>query len=192
MMPGEATLRFVQRHAKSTRRAVLEDAEPFVNQPLEQLAEQLADHLRSGPRQDHIRSDPGPDPPPAHHPRARAQGPAVVCARDQPRPSPGAPPQVDARLEPRAPAAVPTMELTAEVIGAALDEVGGSVTRAAEALGLSSRYALYRLMKRHGIRWRPSAISRAPRPGTPAASSSATSARPSSCSRTPAPAPPTV
>jgi transcriptional regulator of acetoin/glycerol metabolism len=32
-----------------------------------------------------------------------------------------------------------------------LGQVGGSVPRAASALGLSSRYALYRLMKKYGI-----------------------------------------
>jgi DNA-binding NtrC family response regulator len=36
-------------------------------------------------------------------------------------------------------------------IRAALEREGGSVTRAAEALGLSSRYALYRLMAKLGI-----------------------------------------
>lgn len=49
-----------------------------------------------------------------------------------------------------APAADPT-ELTAEAIRAALDSAGGSVSRAARALGLSSRYVLYRQMRRHGI-----------------------------------------
>ena len=38
-----------------------------------------------------------------------------------------------------------------EAIRAALADAKGSVTRAAKALGLSSRYALYRLMKKHGM-----------------------------------------
>jgi transcriptional regulator with AAA-type ATPase domain len=42
-------------------------------------------------------------------------------------------------------------EPTAEGIRAALAEHGGSTKRAARALGLSSRFVLYRLMKKHGI-----------------------------------------
>jgi two-component system response regulator HydG len=40
---------------------------------------------------------------------------------------------------------------TAEQVRGALEQAKGNVTRAARSLGLSSRYALYRLMKRHGI-----------------------------------------
>jgi two-component system, NtrC family, response regulator HydG len=42
-------------------------------------------------------------------------------------------------------------EPTLEQIRDALEREGQSVTRAARALGLSSRYALYRLMKKHGL-----------------------------------------
>jgi len=45
----------------------------------------------------------------------------------------------------------PRPEPTAEQIRAALEASGGSVPKAAQALSLSSRYALYRLMKKHGI-----------------------------------------
>ena len=42
-------------------------------------------------------------------------------------------------------------EPTAEEIRASLQGTGGNIVRAAYALGLSSRYALYRLMRKHGI-----------------------------------------
>jgi two-component system nitrogen regulation response regulator GlnG/two-component system response regulator HydG len=42
-------------------------------------------------------------------------------------------------------------EPSLEAIRAALAAAKGSVSRAAKALGLSSRYALYRLMKKHGV-----------------------------------------
>ena len=47
--------------------------------------------------------------------------------------------------------AVSAEEPTLESIRAALAKAKGSVTRAAKTLGLSSRYALYRLMKKHGL-----------------------------------------
>jgi DNA-binding NtrC family response regulator len=40
---------------------------------------------------------------------------------------------------------------SADEVRAALTRAGGSVPRAARELGLSSRYALYRLMRKHGI-----------------------------------------
>jgi DNA-binding NtrC family response regulator len=43
-------------------------------------------------------------------------------------------------------------EPTADDLRAALAHAGGSVGKAARALGLPSRYALYRLMKKHGVR----------------------------------------
>jgi two-component system nitrogen regulation response regulator GlnG/two-component system response regulator HydG len=43
-------------------------------------------------------------------------------------------------------------EIDADRIRAALAEHDGSVTAAAKALGLASRFVLYRLMKRHGIK----------------------------------------
>ena len=46
---------------------------------------------------------------------------------------------------------VRTEEPTAEEIRACLEKNAGSVTRAWQQLGLKSRYALYRLMKKHGI-----------------------------------------
>jgi two-component system nitrogen regulation response regulator GlnG/two-component system response regulator HydG len=51
----------------------------------------------------------------------------------------------------RQPPAVPAVDPTPEAIRAALQGAIGSVTQAARALGLTSRYALYRLMKKHGI-----------------------------------------
>jgi DNA-binding NtrC family response regulator len=42
-------------------------------------------------------------------------------------------------------------EPTAEQIRASVERENGNVRRAAEALGLPSRYALYRLMRKHGI-----------------------------------------
>jgi transcriptional regulator of acetoin/glycerol metabolism len=42
-------------------------------------------------------------------------------------------------------------EPSAEEIRASLAVNGGNIVRAAQALGLSSRYALYRLMRKHGI-----------------------------------------
>jgi two-component system nitrogen regulation response regulator GlnG/two-component system response regulator HydG len=49
----------------------------------------------------------------------------------------------------------PEPEPTAEQIGEALERHDGNVIRTASALGLSSRYALYRLMRKHGIRVGP-------------------------------------
>jgi DNA-binding NtrC family response regulator len=66
-------------------------------------------------------------------PRALASGPPTDTARPSVRPGP--------RPEP-----------AAAEIRAALDAAGGSVGKAARALGLSSRFALYRLMRKHGIR----------------------------------------
>jgi two-component system nitrogen regulation response regulator GlnG/two-component system response regulator HydG len=42
-------------------------------------------------------------------------------------------------------------EPSAEQIRDALGAVGGSIGKAAGILGLSNRFALYRLMKKHGI-----------------------------------------
>lgn len=58
-------------------------------------------------------------------------------------------PAVMALLEPSPPPA--STSLGADDIHAALQAHDGSVSKAARALGLSSRYVLYRLMKRHGI-----------------------------------------
>jgi DNA-binding NtrC family response regulator len=46
----------------------------------------------------------------------------------------------------------PVSEPTASEIRAALKTAGGSVGKAARTLGLSSRFALYRLMRKHSIR----------------------------------------
>jgi len=43
------------------------------------------------------------------------------------------------------------VEPTADDITNTLARESGSITRTARALGLSSRYALYRLMKKYGI-----------------------------------------
>jgi DNA-binding NtrC family response regulator len=45
----------------------------------------------------------------------------------------------------------PVQELDMEQVKAALEESAGSVTKAAKVLGLSSRYALYRLMRKYGL-----------------------------------------
>ena len=45
----------------------------------------------------------------------------------------------------------PPRELTADDLRAAVARHGGNLAEAARALGLSSRYALYRLLKKHGI-----------------------------------------
>jgi two-component system nitrogen regulation response regulator GlnG/two-component system response regulator HydG len=43
------------------------------------------------------------------------------------------------------------LDPVAEEIRVALDASNGSVEKAARALGLSNRFALYRLMKKHGV-----------------------------------------
>jgi two-component system nitrogen regulation response regulator GlnG/two-component system response regulator HydG len=45
----------------------------------------------------------------------------------------------------------PSPEPTADAIRACIEREGGNVRRAADALGLQSRYVLYRLMRKHGI-----------------------------------------
>ena len=42
-------------------------------------------------------------------------------------------------------------EPTADEIRAAIKESGGNLVQGAKALGLPSRYALYRLLRKHGI-----------------------------------------
>jgi two-component system, NtrC family, response regulator HydG len=57
-----------------------------------------------------------------------------------------------ASRRPAAPAAsAPAGELSAEALREAIDKHGGNLARAARALGLPSRYALYRLLKKHGL-----------------------------------------
>ena len=58
---------------------------------------------------------------------------------------------VDAQAAPAAEEHDGPGELTADQLRAALAEQGGSMTKAAAALGLPSRFALYRLMKRFAI-----------------------------------------
>jgi len=53
--------------------------------------------------------------------------------------------------EPRVAPPRPTRELTADDLRAAIERHGGNLAEAARALGLSSRYAFYRLLKKHGI-----------------------------------------
>jgi DNA-binding NtrC family response regulator len=62
----------------------------------------------------------------------------------------GLTPAVEAEI--RLPTAVRTAEPGRDEIEAALASVSGSATKAAERLGLPNRFALYRLMKKHGIR----------------------------------------
>jgi DNA-binding NtrC family response regulator len=52
---------------------------------------------------------------------------------------------------PASPKPLPAKEPTVDEIRTALTENGGKVSPAARALGLSSRFALYRLMRKHGI-----------------------------------------
>ena len=60
--------------------------------------------------------------------------------------------EVEGELRPQgATPAASTDEPDEERVRAALAEAGGNVTRAARALGLKNRFALYRLMKRFGI-----------------------------------------
>jgi two-component system nitrogen regulation response regulator GlnG/two-component system response regulator HydG len=49
------------------------------------------------------------------------------------------------------PAGTASKAPTTEEVEAALEQASGSVTRAAERLGLPSRYALYRLLRKHGL-----------------------------------------
>jgi DNA-binding NtrC family response regulator len=69
-------------------------------------------------------------------------------------PAPPAPPEMSAgdRTPPAEPIHPEAPEPSAEEVRASLEQHRGNVTRAAQALGLSSRYVLYRLMKRYGIR----------------------------------------
>ncbi len=61
-------------------------------------------------------------------------------------------PEVEERIRrPDVAEEAPPAEIGADELRAALEASGGSETRAARALGLSSRYALYRLMRRHGL-----------------------------------------
>jgi DNA-binding NtrC family response regulator len=50
-----------------------------------------------------------------------------------------------------APRRAPAREPTVEEIRAAARQHGGNLAQAARALGLANRYALYRLLKRHGV-----------------------------------------
>jgi two-component system nitrogen regulation response regulator GlnG/two-component system response regulator HydG len=61
------------------------------------------------------------------------------------------PAETSSPLRSMPPPANPASEPTAEDLKSALEAQGGSVTKAAAALGLSSRYALYRLLKKHGL-----------------------------------------
>ncbi|MEZ4240022.1 MAG: sigma 54-interacting transcriptional regulator [Myxococcota bacterium] len=60
-------------------------------------------------------------------------------------------PEVRERLGGGAPVPVEPEDVDADAIRAALAAADGNVTQAARALGLSSRYVLYRLMRRHGV-----------------------------------------
>ncbi|AUX44457.1 uncharacterized protein SOCE26_059210 [Sorangium cellulosum] len=68
-------------------------------------------------------------------------------------PAPPSAPEVNAedRTPPAEPSPLEAPEPSAEEVRASLERHRGNVTRAAQALGLSSRYVLYRLMKRYGI-----------------------------------------
>jgi DNA-binding NtrC family response regulator len=57
----------------------------------------------------------------------------------------------DALEEPAPPSAAAAPEPTEAQVRASLAEHGGNIVRTAQALGLSSRYVLYRLMRKHGI-----------------------------------------
>jgi two-component system nitrogen regulation response regulator GlnG/two-component system response regulator HydG len=70
---------------------------------------------------------------------------------------PSSPPQLAPRNESEAPAPGPGRPPTEGEIRAALDAAGGRIADAARALGLSSRFALYRLMRKYGIQGEPPA-----------------------------------
>jgi transcriptional regulator with AAA-type ATPase domain len=75
--------------------------------------------------------------------RAMTASPSdVVMLPAEPDPAP--PP-------PKAPRRAPPAEPTVDEIRAAARHHGGNLAQAARALGLANRYALYRLLKRHGI-----------------------------------------
>jgi two-component system nitrogen regulation response regulator GlnG/two-component system response regulator HydG len=64
-------------------------------------------------------------------------------------------PEVLAELQrkaPEAPGAPAPAELDRDTLERALEASAGNVTEAAKSLGISSRFALYRLMRRHGVR----------------------------------------
>jgi two-component system nitrogen regulation response regulator GlnG/two-component system response regulator HydG len=63
----------------------------------------------------------------------------------------GLTPEVSAELRLPPASATSGEDASAEEIRAALAATSGNVTRTAEKLGLKNRYALYRLLKRHGI-----------------------------------------
>ena len=98
------------------------------------------------------------------HAMAKSRGSRVELPDDMPAEAlPEA--QTSARLQAETPAAAlpgerapvrvlrrrPGEEPTAEEIKAAVTENGGNLVQAAKALGLVSRYALYRLLRRYGI-----------------------------------------
>lgn len=73
----------------------------------------------------------------------RASTPGEASQESAPATTPAAAPDSGATSDPR--------ELSADRIRASIQASGGNVSRAARALGLSSRFALYRLMTKHGI-----------------------------------------
>jgi DNA-binding NtrC family response regulator len=81
---------------------------------------------------------------------AASSGDAVEWATDLARSTP-VKTQDEAARGPTAPEEDTSVELSAEQIQASLAAHGGNISRAAHTLGLSSRYALYRLLKKHGI-----------------------------------------
>jgi two-component system response regulator HydG len=118
--------RFVVKDSSGRQYARFEPSfiEQVLREPLETNARQLEAVLWKGMSEatgDEIQA-----------PRARASGLVALKPQPSPRPEPGSEP-------------------TAPQIRAALDSAEGSVSKAARGLGLSSRFALYRLMRKHGI-----------------------------------------
>ncbi len=87
--------------------------------------------------------------------RARPPGdapPPVPLPVPPPVPLKGATPSEGAGEAPEAPEPSEPSEPSEADIRASLEVHQGNIVRTAQALGLSSRYVLYRLMRKHGIR----------------------------------------
>jgi DNA-binding NtrC family response regulator len=79
---------------------------------------------------------------------SESEGEALELPRAlRPKPRMDSGPPVSIRRDPRD----PIVEPTKEEIAAQLALAGGNVSQAARALGLSTRFALYRLMKKHAL-----------------------------------------
>jgi transcriptional regulator of acetoin/glycerol metabolism len=86
---------------------------------------------------------------------AASTGDAITWRPDaqttDPTEPPSPPSEDEAPREQAPPRAVEIPEPSEAQVRATLAEHGGNIVRAAQALGLTSRYVLYRLMRKHGI-----------------------------------------